>query len=177
MVLYEHRERDAAQIPVNFCFSAIMRRGLYSQFSICYHWNSKRIGSSSDFPSINLVNGIDRTGYTYAFASTILIRQLAIIAALVLAFTIFRKIGKGLSPFTDVVSKRIRTIGTLLIVAAIIAWPVGSLVAKAVWSDKTSYPIIINLDWGTLVFGFIISSLASIFRYGCVLQQASDETL
>ena len=128
-------------------------------------------------PSINLVNGIDRTGYTYALASTILIRQLAIIAALVLAFTIFRKIGKGLSPFTDVVSKRIRTIGTLLIVAAIIAWPVGSLVAKAVWSDKTSYPIIINLDWGTLVFGFIISSLASIFRYGCVLQQASDETL
>jgi hypothetical protein len=128
-------------------------------------------------PSINLVNGIDRTGYTYAFASTILIRQLAIIAALVFAFTIFRKIGKGLSPFTDVVSKRIRTIGTLLIVAAIIAWPVGSLVAKAVWSDKTSYPIIINLDWGTLVFGFIISSLASIFRYGCVLQQASDETL
>ena len=128
-------------------------------------------------PSINLVNGIDRTGYTYAFASTILIRQLAIIAALVLAFTIFRKIGKGLSPFTDVVSKRIRTIGTLLIVAAIIAWPVGSLVAKAIWPDKISYPIILNLDWGTLVFGFIISSLASIFRYGCVLQQASDETL
>lgn len=138
---------------------------------------AKQTDLQAILPSLNLVNGIDRTGYTYAFACAILIRQLAIIAALVLAFTIFWKIGKGLSPFTDVVSKRIRTIGTLLIVAATIAWPVGSLAAKTIWSDKISYPIIINLDWGTLVFGFIISSLASIFRYGCVLQQASDETL
>lgn len=128
-------------------------------------------------PSLNLQNGNDLTGYTYGFACTILIRQLAIIAALMLAFTIFWKIGRGLSPFTDVVSNRIRTIGTLLIVAATIAWPVGSLGAKAIWPDKISYPIIIDLDWGTMVFGFIMSSLASIFRYGCVLQQASDETL
>lgn len=129
-------------------------------------------------PSLNLLlSENDRTGYTLGFLCAVLIRELAIFAALVLAFTIFWKIGRGLSPFTDVVSNRIRTIGTLLIVAATIAWPVGSLGAKAIWPDKISYPIIIDLDWGTLVFGFIISSLASIFRYGCVLQQASDETL
>lgn len=128
-------------------------------------------------PSLNLRNEIDRTGYTLGFVCAVLIRQIAIIVALVLAFTIFWKIGKGLSPFTSVVSDRIRTIGILLIVAATIAWPVGSLAAKAIWPDKISYPIILNLDWGTLVFGFIISSLASIFRYGCILQKASDETL
>ena len=125
-----------------------------------------RIAKQTDLravlPSLNLRNEIDRTGYTYGFVCTILIRQLAIIAALMLAFTIFWKIGRGLSPFTDVVSNRIRTIGTLLIVAATIAWPVGSLGAKAIWPDKISYPIIIDLDWGTLVFGFIIRDRKSV---------------
>lgn len=138
---------------------------------------AKQADLQAVLPSLNLRDEIDRPGYTLGFAIAILIRQLAFIVALVLAFTIFWKISKGLSPFTSVVSSRIRTIGILLIVAATIAWPVGSLTAKALWPDKISYPIILDLDWGTLILGFIISSLASIFRYGCILQQASDETL
>ncbi len=139
---------------------------------------AKQTDLQAIIPSLNLLlSENDRIGYSLGFLCAGLIRELAIIVALVLAFTIFWKIGKGLSPFTGVVSVRIRMIGILLIVAATIAWPVGSLAAKAIWPDKISYPIILQLDWGTLVFGLIISSLASIFRYGCVLQQASDETL
>ena len=49
--------------------------------------------------------------------------------------------------------------------------------AKAIWPESTVYAFLFRLDWGTLIVGFIISCLASIFRYGCLLQQESDETL
>ena len=119
----------------------------------------------------------DYTGISYGYICVVIIRTLAIILALVFAFTIFHAIGKGTSPFSNVISKRIRSIGILLIVAATIAWPVGSLISTQIWPDEITYPILINIDWGMLTFGFIISCLASIFQYGCILQQESDETL
>ena len=119
----------------------------------------------------------DQNGYFFGYICVLLIKTLAIILALVLAYTIFRPIGKGLSPFSPLISKRIRAIGVLLIVAATIAWPIGTMSAKAIWPESTVYTFLFRLDWGTLIVGFIISCLASIFRYGCLLQQESDETL
>jgi len=119
----------------------------------------------------------DYTDVNLGYLCVVMIRAAAILVALAIAFTIFRDIGKGSSPFTSAVTKRISAIGTLLIIAATIAWPVGSLAAKALWPGQVSYPVLISIDWGTLVFGFIISCLASVFRYGCVLQRESDETL
>ncbi len=118
----------------------------------------------------------DYTGIRLGYVFVVLIRALAITIALMYAFTIFQTIGKGNSPFSPVISKRIRAIGIFLIVASVIAWPVGSLIAKAIWPGEITYPVVVSIDWGTLTFGFIISCLASIFQYGCVLQQESDET-
>ena len=136
---------------------------------------AKHIDPQSLFTGLNWQREYKDANLAYACERMII--HISIILALAFAYTIFQSIGKGLSPFSHVISERIRAIGILLIISAIIAWPVGSLAARVIWPDKTSYPIIISVDWGTLLFGFIISCLASIFQYGCILQQESDETL
>jgi hypothetical protein len=127
------------------------------------------------FPGYNWQD--DYTGVHFGYVIVILIQRIAIILAMALAYSIFRTIGRGASPFSPDISKHIREIGILLIIASVIAWPVGSMTAKAIWPDKVSYPILFSIDWGNLILGFIISCLASIFQYGCNLQKESDETL
>lgn len=100
------------------------------------------------------------------------------LGAAYLAFRIFWDTYRlGQSPFAEKNAKRIGLIGKLFIVSALVSWFAGSLAVRLIWADRVQYPFLINFEFGYLFVGMLICGLATIFRFGSLLQRESDETL
>lgn len=101
-----------------------------------------------------------------------LIDALLILIAILYVHGIFHDLKSGCTPFTRKNTTRIQIVAGITIVLSI----VGS------YSDAlVDYYTIGELTWRInaigLLSGLIIYCISFIFRYGCDLQQASDETL
>lgn len=101
-----------------------------------------------------------------------LIDTLLILFAILFVHSIFYDLQGGCTPFTQKNTTRIQIVAGITIVLSI----VGS------YSDAlVDYYTIGELTWHInaigLLSGLIIYCISFIFRYGCDLQQASDETL
>ena len=101
-----------------------------------------------------------------------LIDTLLISAILFIIHAIFKDIQKGNSPFLDQNTTRIKRIAIIAIILSIVGSSSDALV---------DYFTIGELTWKVNIIGLIASiiiyCIALIFRYGCDLQQESDETL
>lgn len=101
-----------------------------------------------------------------------LVDTLLIMAAVFFIHGIFRDLQNGCTPFTRQNTVRIQFVAAITIVLSIVGGCSDALV---------DYYTIGGLKWQInaigLISGLIIYCISFIFRYGCDLQQASDETL
>ena len=91
---------------------------------------------------------------------------------IVFVYDIFCSIGKSLTPFTIKVTNRIKQVAIISIVLSLIGGFSDALV-----DFYTIGELAWRIDFTGLLSGMVILCLALIFRYGCELQQQSDETL
>jgi len=87
-------------------------------------------------------------------------------------YDIFCSIEKSFTPFTVKVTNRIKQIAIISIVLSLIGGFSDALVDYYTIGELTW-----RIDFVRLLSGMVILCLALIFRYGCDLQQQSDETL
>ncbi len=96
--------------------------------------------------------------------------------AVMLIFTAFRLLGslrKEETPFTEVNGKRIRNMSFVLIAIE----PVTILFN--IISNALNKEVFVVQSFGGMMLaaGFVMYCISLVFRYGCELQQESDETL
>lgn len=91
---------------------------------------------------------------------------------IVFIYDIFCSIGKSCTPFTIKVTKRIKQIAIISIALSLIGGFSDALVDYYTIGELTW-----RIDFIGLLSSMVILCLALIFRYGCDLQQQSDETL
>lgn len=91
---------------------------------------------------------------------------------IVFVYDIFCSIGKSFTPFTVKIAGRIKQIAIIFIVASLIGGFSDALVDYYTIGELSW-----RIDFTGLLSGMVILCLALIFRYGCDLQQQSDETL
>ena len=87
-------------------------------------------------------------------------------------YDIFCSIGKSFTPFTIKITRRIKQIAVISIVLSLIGGFSDALVDYYTIGELTW-----RINFAGLLSGIVILCLALIFRYGCELQQQSDETL
>lgn len=93
-------------------------------------------------------------------------------AVAVTAMLMFSKIGFSGKPFSDVIVKYLRVIGTVFILDSFVPSAITAIVLTATDND-----VKFRLNAGVIFLGAIINILAQIFKYGTHLQQESDETI
>ncbi len=133
-------------------------------------------------PIVDFVRGVI-TGWNAADtvatgSSVVMVVQTFVMLALavVLIFTAFRLLGslrKEETPFTEVNGKRIRNMSFVLIVIE----PVTILFN--IISNALNKEVFVVQSFGGMMLaaGFVMYCISLVFRYGCELQQESDETL
>ena len=135
-----------AVIPEDLIF------GVLSRFELDSAFLAFQTGTAlGDLVPLTALIGIKLT------ALFILLRSFvyALISAIILFILsgVFKSTVAHRSPFLPENVKRLKTIGIILIVAAVV------------------------IGWQTLIFAFCLLALAFIFQYGTELQQQADETL
>ncbi len=90
-------------------------------------------------------------------------------------YDIFCSIGKSFTPFTIKITRRIKQIAVISIVLSLRNCLGGF--SDALVDYYTIGELTWRINFAGLLSGMVILCLALIFRYGCELQQQSDETL
>lgn len=93
-------------------------------------------------------------------------------AASVTAMLMFSKIGFSGKPFSDVIVKYLRVIGTVFILDSFVPSVITAIILAAADNE-----VKFQLNAVMLFLGAVINILAQIFKYGTLLQQESDETI
>jgi len=108
---------------------------------------------------------------------------------LIIALRAFSDIVKGESPFSQKQVKRLRVLGTILLICTILETAVpflpiasvygGEVLGKSVGVVTTSNadPPIVKLNAPMLIMSAMCYGFAIIFKYGVLLQQLSDDTV
>lgn len=98
--------------------------------------------------------------------------SLCMLAILYQTHLIFRDVSKEGTPFQHKHIQRIKMIAYFVGFLGILVSVVDSLIDSNMMNTYT-----LNIDFTSILVGFIIYTLALFFEYGCELQQLSDETL
>lgn len=95
-----------------------------------------------------------------------------------LATKIFGNIASDGIPFKKANTKKLSTIGNLIIFSSVIPYTASwliCLIISLVSGTDMNFSVRINLDLGIILVGILFSLITSIFSYGAIIQQENDD--
>lgn len=132
---------------------------------------------------VNTVNGgfysitglpMESTGEVIAEMCTIFIIGLFLLDIFIIAYSMFKAIIKDAVPFTKMNAKRIKKIGTLLLVYSIVV-PIARAGFYHTFAQTIDYRG--SFDVTFLLLALIFYFISTVFDYGAELQRETDELL
>ncbi len=95
-----------------------------------------------------------------------------IIAVIIMAFKIMRNLSTGESPFTEQNSNRIKKLSVTMLSVGVVEFATFVILQFFDGYEGMGF-----FSGTTFITGVILYCISLVFRYGCELQQESDETI
>lgn len=116
---------------------------------------------------------------TFLFSAENAITLIGMCISFTFIAKMFDELKTGSSPFTYSLADKIKSAAKIMLITGIIGYIIkivsSVLFYSGIYNDVDL--LIYEGEIACLIIGFMLISLAYIFRYGCKLQQESDETL